>query len=166
MSSQIYHVFNKSIEHFKIFNDDYDYQRFLCSLFFYQVKHREDKLSRYLRDNKQAMKSFSFDSLQQDNNENLVRFISYCLMPTHFHLILEVDDKCALSKFSNDVLNSYSRYFNTKHKRKGPLWVGRTKRVDVDTKDGMERLIDYVYNNPVKAGLVQTPNDWPWTMRR
>ena len=58
------------------------------------------------------------------------------------------------------VLKSYSKYFNKKYKRKGPLWETRFKNVHVDTDEQLLHLTRYIHLNPVTALLVKKPEDW------
>jgi putative transposase len=58
------------------------------------------------------------------------------------------------------ILNSYTRYFNTKHKRKGPLWESRFKSVLVETDEQLLHLTRYIHLNPVTAFLVDKPEEW------
>ena len=60
----------------------------------------------------------------------------------------------------NNILNSYTRYFNIRHKRKGPLWVGRFKRVVVSTDEQLLHLTRYVHLNPVTSYLADNPESW------
>jgi len=84
-------------------------------------------------------------------------------MPTHFHLILKQLKKGGISTFIGNVLNSYSRYFNTKHKRGGPLWEGKFKNVSVETDEQLLHLTRYIHLNPTSAGLVKKPEEWPYS---
>ena len=59
-----------------------------------------------------------------------------------------------------DILNSYSRYFNTKQKRKGPLWEGRFENVLIKTDEQLLHLTRYIHLNPVTAYLVDQAKDW------
>ena len=64
------------------------------------------------------------------------------------------------------LLNSYTRYFNEKIKRKGPLWEGRFKKVLVNSDEQLLHLTRYVHLNPVSAGIVEKPEDWPCSSYR
>ena len=61
-----------------------------------------------------------------------VEIIAYCIMPTHFHLVVKQLKEDGISFFIQQILNSYSRYFNIKTKRKGPLWEGRFQNVIIE----------------------------------
>ncbi len=95
--------------------------------------------------------------------DNLVEIIAYCFMPTHIHLVLQQMKKDGISIFMGKVLNSYTRYFNLKNKRKGPLWESRFKNVEVGTDEQLLHLTRYIHLNPVTANLVEDPSDWSFS---
>ena len=97
------------------------------------------------------------------NKEKLVDIIAFCIMPTHIHLVLKQYEKNGISKFINLALASYSRYFNMKHKRKGPLWEGRFKNVLVKNDDQFIHLTRYIHLNPVTDYLVDNPRNWEYS---
>ena len=80
--------------------------------------------------------------------------------PTHIHIIAEqlVDD--GISIFMCNLLNSYTRYFNLRHKRTGPLWQGRFKNVLVNRDSYFIHLTRYIHLNPVTSYLVNKPEEW------
>ena len=95
-----------------------------------------------------------------DERDKLIQIVAYCIMPTHLHLVLKQLKENGITKFIGNILNSYSRYFNTRHKRKGPLWVGPFKNVHVTTDEQLLHLTRYVHLNPVTASLVRTADQW------
>ena len=90
----------------------------------------------------------------------IVEMLAYCFMPTHIHLVLKQLRPGGISKFINVVLKSYSKYFNVRYKRKGPLWEGRFRSVLVETDEQFLHLTRYVHLNPVSISLVDNPEDW------
>jgi putative transposase len=98
----------------------------------------------------------------KDRGENnyYVDIIAYCLMPTHFHFILKENKEKGISKFVGNLSNSYSRYFNNKYNRKGPLWSGRFKRIEIESDQQIMHLTRYIHLNPTSAGLVKNPEQW------
>ena len=153
VTGEIYHVFTKSIAGFRIFNDSAEFLRMIETIRYYQRKAQSIRLSRfnYLKDQ---------DKLEIDEGEKLIEIIAYCLMPTHLHLVLKQLIDKGVSTGMNNILNSYSRYFNIRHNRKGPLWEGRFKRVLVKSDEQLLHLTRYVHLNPVTAYLVDKPTDW------
>jgi len=160
ISGEIYHIFSKSIAGFKIFNKDSEYLRMMATTRYYQMEDTRVKFSRFIK-SENGENSFSA-CLHNDclGKDRLVEIIAYCIMPTHLHLILKQLKDKGISTFMNNILNSYSRYFNTKHNRKGPLWESRFKNVLVRTNEQLLHLTRYIHLNPVTAYLVNKPQLW------
>jgi REP element-mobilizing transposase RayT len=87
---------------------------------------------------------------------------SYCLMPTHVHLVLR-PGLITLSRMMQQLNSRYCQWFNRRHHRFGHLTGGRFKAPFVDTDLYFMRLIRYVLRNPVAAGLAANAADWPWS---
>jgi len=88
--------------------------------------------------------------------------ICYCLMPNHFHLIIKQTGEADGSKFVSYLQASYSRHFNSKWNRKGQLFDGRYFPTHIKDQEQLINTINYIINNPVKAGLVKSAKDWPY----
>lgn len=163
VETEIYHVFTKSIAGFKIFNSEKDYERMQKTIIFYITKKPPCKFSMFLTHHQH----FNKDGLiQLKFSDRCVKIIAYCLMPTHIHLILQQLESNSISKYMNLVLKSYSKYFNIKHNRKGPLWEGRFKNVLVNTDEQLLHLTRYIHLNPVSISLVNKPQDWTFSSYR
>jgi putative transposase len=158
---EIYHIFNKSIADFKIFNSEIEYSRLKNNLRYYQIEGLSLRFSDVMKLEKVKEDGFInyFTSILQEK-ERLVQIIAYCIMPTHLHLILKQLKENGISTFIGNVLNSYSRYFNTKYRRKGPLWEGKFKNVLVKTDEQLLHLTRYIHLNPSTAFLVDRPEEW------
>ena len=157
------HVVNKSIANFIIYNTETEFQRMLLTTKYYQIEKREISLSRFVRDTISDKKSLEKEMSLLGRKQKLVEIVAYCLMPTHPHFILEELKKGGIAKFIGNTLNSYARYFNLKHKRKGPLWEGRSKKVLVKTDEQLLHLTRYVHLNPVTAYIVECPEKWRYS---
>jgi putative transposase len=158
-TNQIYHVFTKSIFKFIIFRNKEEFERMIDLIWFYKKEKPPIRYSAFLQ-LKDKEVFLSNNSVQENN---LVQIIAYCIMPTHIHLILKQLKDGGISLFLGNVLNSYSRYFNSKTKRKGPLWESRFKSVSVDTDEQLLHLTRYVHLNPVTAYLVKKPEEWKYS---
>ncbi len=95
--------------------------------------------------------------------DNLIDVIAYCIMPTHLHLILAQLKDEGISLYMKNLLNSYTRYFNVKNNRKGPLWQGRFKSILVETDEQLIHLTRYLHLNPTSDSLVEKPGDWEYS---
>jgi putative transposase len=87
---------------------------------------------------------------------------SYCLMPNHYHLLMETG-KPSLSIGMRYLNSRYAQRFNTRHERTGHLLQGRFKAILVERQSYLLELCRYVVLNPVRAGLVSTPDQWKWS---
>jgi putative transposase len=95
------------------------------------------------------------------------RFIlhGYVLLVNHYHLLIETPDG-NLSRIMHFLNSSYSTYFNLKHKRGGHLFQGRFKAHLVDKDSYLLELSRYLHLNPVRAGLVEKPEAYPYSSYR
>ena len=80
-------------------------------------------------------------------------------MPNHFHLIIKQVVENGISKFIGNVTNSYTRYFNTKNERVGPLFQGKFKAKRIETEEQFFHLSRYVHLNPYSSYVVKTLED-------
>ena len=162
VEGEIYHIFSKSIAEFKIFSSYVNSTRMLATIRYYQMKKSTKKFSVFIRNERLKEEQDYFYNFLQ-GKEKLVEIIAYCLMPTHLHLILKQLKRNGISIFMNDILNSYTRYFNVKTRRKGPLWESRFKSVLVDTDEQLIHLTRYIHLNPVTAYLINKPQEWKFS---
>jgi REP-associated tyrosine transposase len=119
--------------------------------------------------------------------------LAYCLMPNHFHLLVQIKpqeeiiiliEKPAVSRkygkiatsaekdvfMSNlvskqfaNLFSSYTQAFNRKYQRRGSLFVKNFKRKRIEDEDYYTHLIQYIHLNPVKDGFVQYPGEWKFS---
>ncbi len=90
---------------------------------------------------------------------------SYCQMTNHYHLLLETLD-ANLSKGMRQLNGVYTQYVNRTHTRVGHLFQGRFKGIMVEKEAYLLELARYIVLNPVRAGIVSRPEDWPWISYR
>jgi len=157
VTGEIYHVYSKSIAEYVIFNNDFEYSRMREVVEYYRIERPFTSFSRFKERNMQV---------KQLDPKRLVQIICYCVMPTHIHLVLKQMEDKGISVFINNVFNSYSRYFNIKHNRKGPLWESSFKKVLVESDSQLLHLTRYIHLNPVTAYIINNPEDWKWSSYR
>lgn len=86
----------------------------------------------------------------------------WCLMGNHVHVLLK-EGKEEISETMKRIGVSYVWYYNQKYLTTGHLFQDRFNSEVVDTEGYLKRVIRYIHQNPVKAGLVARPNDWKWS---
>jgi putative transposase len=90
---------------------------------------------------------------------------AYCLMSNHYHLLVETPEG-NLSKGMRQLNGVYTQDFNRTHHRVGHVFQGRYKAILVEKEAYLLELVRYVVLNPVRAGMVRTPGEWPWSSYR
>ena len=88
---------------------------------------------------------------------------AYCLMPNHFHFFVYVENEQLFEKGMKNFLISYAKAINKKYNKVGSLFQGRYKASEITTKSYYTIIIAYIHQNPVKAGLVEKPEDYKFS---
>ncbi|OGG30165.1 hypothetical protein A2973_04655 [Candidatus Gottesmanbacteria bacterium RIFCSPLOWO2_01_FULL_49_10] len=83
-------------------------------------------------------------------------------MPNHFHLLIQTQ-KVPISKIMTSLTTSYSMYFNQKYHRVGPVFQNRFKSKLCDKDAYFLGASRYILLNPIKAGLAESLEDYPWS---
>ena len=91
-----------------------------------------------------------------------VEIWAYCLMPNHIHLIAVPETKDGLNLAIGEGHRRYTRRINFREGWRGHLWQGRFSSFILDQRY-LLACTRYVELNPVRAGLVNKPEDWPWS---
>jgi len=91
---------------------------------------------------------------------------AYVLMTNHVHLLVTAHEAGVISRLMQSVGRRYARYVNTSQNRTGTLFEGRFKSSVVDTELYFLTVMRYIELNPVRAGMVVHPGDYPWSSFR
>lgn len=153
VNGQFYHVYNRGSEKRQIFDSKRDYQHFLKTIKYYQLEGPKPKLSHF--------NNFSF--FKPELSQNIAEIIAYCLMPNHFHFLIKQTKDGGITEFISKLTNSYTRYYNTKYNRVGPLFQGEFKAVLVDYDEQLLHLSRYIHLNPLVAYLIKDLADYEWS---
>ena len=91
--------------------------------------------------------------------------VAYCLMPTHFHLLVRVKSEALgeAQKAVGVMLSSYTKAINKRHARHGSLFQHHTRAKWVDDESYLLTLLTYIHQNPIRAGLVDRLEAWPFS---
>ena len=87
---------------------------------------------------------------------------NYCAMPNHYHLTVTPTD-WNLSEAIRQLNAGYAQWWNKRHDRVGHVFQGRFKAQIVQADDYLLNVCRYVAKNPVRSGLVDRPEEWPWS---
>ncbi len=91
---------------------------------------------------------------------------SYCLMPNHFHLLIEIKETVdgeKISKAISDCCNSYTKWLNTSTKRKGNLFMRPFKRNRIKDDAHLAWTIWYIHRNPLHHGYANRLDEWKFS---
>ncbi|MBI2314678.1 transposase [Candidatus Daviesbacteria bacterium] len=152
-NDEVYHVFNRGVEKRPIFTNKWELDRALLTLNFYRFANLPIKLSKFLVLPKEQQERLKLQIEKECGK--LVEIICYCLMPNHFHLMLKQKAENGISIFISNIANSYTRYFNTKHERIGPLFQGIFKAVRIESDEQLVHVSRYIHLNPVSSFLIK-----------
>ncbi len=94
-----------------------------------------------------------------------LRIWAYCLMPNHVHLIVFVERLDSMARAIGIAHRCYSRWINSREDWTGHLWANRFFSTPLDDLH-LWVAVRYVELNPVRAGLVERPERYPWSSAR
>ena len=94
------------------------------------------------------------------------RVHAYVLMTNHVHLLMTPGHKDSASKMMQNLGRCYVLAFNRIHERTGTLWEGRFRSYPVATENYLFACYRYIELNPVRAGMVESPEEYPWSSFR
>lgn len=173
IEDSFYHIYNRGVNKRTIFIDGMDYSIFLSYLKTYLLPKDKEKLFSIIANPSSTSKEKERASqlLLLNNFHKRIELIAYCLMPNHFHLLIKQAEKNDLEYFMRSLMTRYTKYFNHKHGRIGPLFQGDYKAVLVTTDPQLLHLTCYIHLNPLKLSksravsiqeaLLNQPSSYP-----
>lgn len=162
VNESYYHVYNRGIDRRHTFTNKREYTRALELLTFYQYTNIPIRYSRFIEAPEKLRQSY-YGTMQ--NSGKLVEVVAYCLMPNHFHLLIKQRKEKGIASYVSNFINAYTKYFNTKYQRIGPLFQGVFKAVFVETDEQLIHLTRYIHLNPVSSRMITTETLplFPWS---
>ncbi|RLC30652.1 MAG: transposase [Deltaproteobacteria bacterium] len=94
-----------------------------------------------------------------------MKIAAYCMMPNHYHLLLQTPDG-NLSRGMRHINGVYTQRFNRVHKYDGQLFRGRYKSILIEADEYLLQLLRYIHKNPLRAGLIKDLNEYEWSSHR
>lgn len=129
-----YHIYNRGVEKRMIFIDGLDYKMFLSYLKNYLIPPYPEQVR----------------PVRTSKIHEVIQLVCYCLMPNHFHLLIKQATQFGIISFMRRLTNAYTKYFNERYKRIGPLFQGRYKAVLVTEEPYLLHLTRYIHLNPIE----------------
>lgn len=113
-----------------------------------------------------ADRRFLLQLVEQNAKEQGVAVHAYVLMDNHVHLLATPETDTGVPRLLQAIGRRYVRHFNDRHGRTGTLFEGRYKSTLVQADRYLLACMVYMDLNPVRAGMVATAADWPWSSHR
>lgn len=149
-----YHIYNRGVNKMNIFEKEYDYRVFLF------------RLKENLFPDAEKSDRFKLPKRQQRRKllpPNSFDLIAYCLMPNHFHLLIQQKTELPITKLISKVCTGYSKYFNKTYERVGQLFQDQFKSVTIENNEQLLWTSFYIHKNPVEAQIVKYPEHYNWS---
>jgi len=132
------------------------------------ILHDSNNSPHYLKDSRIAkivMKAIHF------NDNQLYDLLAFCIMSNHVHVVLTPlavasEEYISLERITHSIKSYTANQVNRLLNQPGQFWDHESFDHYCRSESEVNRFIDYTINNPVKAGLVNNPSEWPWSYRK
>lgn len=163
VNGEIYHIFNRTIYGNIIFNSIRNCERAIETIKFYLPENNQIRYSQFLLLSKEDRNDFL---KQIASSPRIVDLISYCIMPTHFHLQLKQTSDNGITNFMRRFLISFTKYFNIKNGGEGPLFKNQFSSVRIENDYQLLHVNRYIHLNPYSSNIVKDLSeleDYSWS---
>ena len=127
-----YHVYNRASGERQLFRDNED-REFFVHLLQKHLRENADESD----DNAEPVKTYE------------VKIVAYCLMGTHFHLLLyQQDDPAAITRYMRSIGTTYSMYYNRKYTSKGHVFQSSYRASHINDEAYLAHISRYIHLNP------------------
>ena len=137
-----YHCYTRGVDKRKTFQTQHDFQRFI------QILYLANSVDTIQRSNFLGAKHAEL--LQKKRGKPLVAIGAYCLMPNHFHILMQEINEGGIARFMQKVGIAYSMYFNIKNERIGNLFVKPFRSRHIDDDAYLRKVAQYIHLNPLE----------------
>ena len=130
------------------------------SSFFHVITQGIDKS--YIFDNSEDIKYY-IKNIYDLQTKHSIKIIAYCIMNNHAHILVETEKIEDLSRFMQKLNTRYGMYYNKKYRRVGYVFRDRYKSEGIYDERHLCNCINYIYENPVKAGICEKAFQYPYS---
>ena len=152
----IVHIYNRGNNRENIFYDDQNYRAFIFRIGL-ALGFGQKELSHELCNSPHSRIRIV------GTHKNDFKLHAFCLMPNHFHLLIEQCGDISISKSISKICTSYARYINKKYKRVGHIFQDCFKAINMESNPQLMWTSAYIHMNPVKDGVVKNPSKYDWS---
>ena len=97
------------------------------------------------------------------SKEQKIKIVGYCIMSNHAHMLIQTENLQELSKYMQRLNTKYGKYYNKKYTRVGYVFRDRYKAEGIYNERYLYNCLKYIYDNPVKAGMCEKAEDYPYS---
>lgn len=153
VTEYFYHIYNRGIAEQPVFLDKRDYDQAMLAINYYRFDNLPIRLSRF---KELALEKRNKILTELQNNQDVkVKIVCFVLMPNHFHFLLQQNTDSGIADFISKWTNSYTKYFNSKGNRSGPIFQGVFKSVLIEGNEQLLHLSRYIHINPIVSAIIK-----------
>ena len=149
-----FHIYNRGVDKRVTFNVHPEYCRFLLLMWISRIGRPSPHITRERTVKAVVEKILHGEEPEaiifEKEHDPLVGFVSWTLMPIHFHFLLVSLVDGGISKFMQKLSNAYTKYFNALHERSGSLFQGPFQSIEVKDEEYLNHLSRYIHLNPTE----------------
>ncbi|MBI2405201.1 transposase [Candidatus Gottesmanbacteria bacterium] len=163
VTGEYYHICNRGVEKRAIFSDERSKQRLVDTLAYYLPEKPQFRLSQFLN---LALPIRRHMTETMKGQPHIISIVSYVFMPNHVHLLVKQTTDGGVTAFMRRITDSYTKYFNTRYGRVGPLFQGPFKAVRIQSDEQLIHVSRYIHLNPFTSGVVKSIEElfgYPWS---
>lgn len=112
--------------------------------------------------NKDEQKRFFLDPIKSQEEDNLIDIVAYCIMDNHVHIVVKAGI-LDLTKAIKSINIKYAMKYNQQRDRIGHVFQDRYKSETIKDDKYLLQVIRYIHNNPIKAKMVKSIDDYNWS---
>ncbi len=164
INGAIYHIYNKAFDRRKIFEDENLSMQFLNITRYYRSTNAKIRYSKFIKLSPDFQNNIYEKILLK--NDFRISLLTYCIMPTHYHFVLRQNIDKGISTFISQIQNSYTRYYNLRTERSGPIFIRRFKSKPITSEELLKHVVRYILLNPFSSEILSNKNEiliYPWT---
>lgn len=146
-----YHLYARGVNKMDMYLSNQDYKHFLHLLEKYLTPNYTERIT----------KPWGTQIISVNSVSKEVELEAFAIMPNHFHLLCKNIYEAGITNLMRRVLSQYSRHYNLKYKRRGPLIEGSYRAVRIQSERQLIQVSRYIHINPYKDGMVRRAVDYP-----
>lgn len=148
-NEEVYHIYNRGVAKRDIFTTERDYFRFIQSMYEFNDLAPSLNLNFYF----QSKPHPEILRVLKKPRKDLVEILCFVLMPNHYHFLLRQLREGGITEFMRKIGTGYTKYFNIKNQRVGPLFQGKFKAVHITKEPHLLYLPHYIHLNPLDLSM-------------